>query len=48
MTAVVNLLAAPSSPGRAGPPGPGRMLLETAGRTYPHCLGPSPKNASSH
>jgi hypothetical protein len=48
MRAIVTLLPAPSGPGRIGPPEPGRMLLETAGRTYPHCLGPSPTTASSH
>jgi hypothetical protein len=48
MTAMVTLLPAPSGPARPGLPGPGRMLLKTAGRTYPHCLGPSPTTASSH
>jgi hypothetical protein len=47
MTAMVTLVPAASGRGRFGPPGPGRMLLETAGRTYSHCLGPSPTNASS-
>lgn len=47
MTALMTLVPAASSGGRLGPRGPGRMQLETAGRTYSHCLGPSPTNASS-
>jgi hypothetical protein len=50
MTATVTPPLLPAAParGRLGTPETGGMLLKTAGRTYPHCLGPSPTNASSH
>jgi hypothetical protein len=48
MTAVLTPFPPAATPGRPGTPRPGRMQLETAGRTYSHCLGPSPTTASSH
>jgi hypothetical protein len=48
MNATPTLLPTAPAGGRLGTPEAGGMLLKTAGRTYSHCLGPSPTTASSH